>query len=227
VNRRAFKLLLFLLVIGGGAIINVAVAWGCAAYLWRFFPSEEFTRPMVESTSIAHAPFGCKYELSPHFEVIREYEYAMSLTEDTRSYGLPCLSVKSVVYGYADATGWVGGWDLPWREKLLRGYPTARLPAWTHASYSDRLAIIPIWPGFVLNTIFYAAIGWFMVAASGAVRQRVRIKRSQCAACGYDLRGSASDQCPECGEALPAFNRPGRAADLANSSACMIETIRM
>jgi hypothetical protein len=61
------------------------------------------------------------------------------------------------------------------------------------------LPLRPIWPNFAINTIFYAAIVWFMFFAPGAIRKRVRRKRGQCAACGYSLRGTAGDVCSECG----------------------------
>jgi hypothetical protein len=61
------------------------------------------------------------------------------------------------------------------------------------------LPFIPLWPGFAINTIFYAAIVWMLFMGPGAVRRRVRRKRGQCAACGYSLRGNVSDKCPECG----------------------------
>ena len=57
-----------------------------------------------------------------------------------------------------------------------------------------------IWPGLAINTIFYAAILWMIFAAPGAVRRWRRIKRGQCASCGYSLRGTSHvEKCPECG----------------------------
>src|SRR6185436_16984229 len=50
----------------------------------------------------------------------------------------------------------------------------------------------PIWPGFAINTIFYAAILWLPFAATKVVRRRMRAHRGRCTACGYDLRGRAS-----------------------------------
>ena len=46
------------------------------------------------------------------------------------------------------------------------------------------------------------AIVWMLFAVPGAVRRRVRIKRGQCASCGYSLRGITSEKCPECGAAV-------------------------
>ena len=66
----------------------------------------------------------------------------------------------------------------------------------------EMLPYFPIWPGFAINTLFYAAILWLLFAAPGFVRRRVRIRRGQCGACGYDLRGQLDSKhktCPECG----------------------------
>ena len=56
----------------------------------------------------------------------------------------------------------------------------------------------PIWPGFVINTIFYAAI-LCLPFAPFQLRRYVRVKRALCIKCGYDLRGNFSAGCPECG----------------------------
>ncbi len=63
----------------------------------------------------------------------------------------------------------------------------------------------PMWPGFMVNTLFYAAIlfvGWLLFAVPFALRRRRRIKRGLCPACGY--RVGTSPVCTECGGALPA-----------------------
>ena len=62
--------------------------------------------------------------------------------------------------------------------------------------------ICPIWPGFAINTILYAAILWLPFAALGRFRRRRRIKRGLCPKCAYDLRGGNHAACPECGKAV-------------------------
>jgi hypothetical protein len=57
----------------------------------------------------------------------------------------------------------------------------------------------PVWPGFAVNALFYAAILWLLWSAPFAARRLVRRRRGRCIACGYDLRASAHDACPECG----------------------------
>ena len=68
-------------------------------------------------------------------------------------------------------------------------------------------ALLPIWPGFAINTIFYATGLWLLGLIPVAVRRHIRFGRGQCRACGYDLRGrehgkaSEPSVCPECGGA--------------------------
>jgi hypothetical protein len=59
-----------------------------------------------------------------------------------------------------------------------------------------------MWPGFVLNTIFYAAVLWVLFAMPGTVKRMRSRRRGKCIHCGYDLRGRPADSntCPECGK---------------------------
>ena len=59
------------------------------------------------------------------------------------------------------------------------------------------LPLRPMWPGFAINTIFYAAVLWLLFAAPGFVRRRIRARRGQCPACGYPI--GTSNVCTECG----------------------------
>ncbi len=69
---------------------------------------------------------------------------------------------------------------------LLRGQPRV-------------VPVRPFWPGFAVNTIFYAAILWLLIPGPFALRRFVRVKRGRCPACAYDLRHGEHDACPECG----------------------------
>ena len=64
------------------------------------------------------------------------------------------------------------------------------------------LPLIPIWPGFAINTLFYATILWLVIPGPFALRRLIRRKRGLCVACGYDLSHADHDACPECGVAL-------------------------
>lgn len=68
----------------------------------------------------------------------------------------------------------------------------------------DRFALplLPIWPGFLLNTIFYAMLLFALIRTPRAVRRARRRRRGRCAACGYNRKGlEAAAVCPECGAA--------------------------
>src|SRR5262245_36915851 len=53
------------------------------------------------------------------------------------------------------------------------------------------LPLMPLWPGFAINTVFYAAILWLLFAFPFALRRRRRIKRGLCPACAYPVGDSA------------------------------------
>lgn len=54
-------------------------------------------------------------------------------------------------------------WDLPRDEILHRGLQTDDLPAWMHAQPGRRLPIVPLMPGFLVNTSIYAAVAWIVL----------------------------------------------------------------
>jgi hypothetical protein len=68
------------------------------------------------------------------------------------------------------------------------------------------LPIKPLWPGFAINLIFYAAILWLLWIAPGRIKRVIRIRGHRCPACGYQIApgGGIGPVCSECGAALPA-----------------------
>jgi hypothetical protein len=100
---------------------------------------------------------------------------------------------------------------------------------WRHdrrgrATWSRPVRFLPfelIWPGFVINALFYAAIWFALFFGFASAKRTIRRARGRCPRCGYDLRGGViSDQrlamsgegaasgerstvivagCPECG----------------------------
>jgi hypothetical protein len=100
--------------------------------------------------------------------------------------GWPLLALW---YGEFESDQLDGGWLLS--REVQPGY----------IYYNRALAFRPIWPGFAINTVFYALVLWLLVAAPFALRRRSRIKRGLCPKCAYDLRGAALQNraCPECG----------------------------
>jgi hypothetical protein len=72
-----------------------------------------------------------------------------------------------------------------------------------------RLPLRAIFPGFAINTIFYAVILWVLIATPGALSRKRRLRRGQCASCGYSLRENRSNVCPECGWSSPSRSGKG------------------
>jgi hypothetical protein len=110
--------------------------------------------------------------------------------------GWPCMSMRDrLMFRYplsqpaATSIEVEGGLELSLRGALPSGLPCVRV-----------LPLTPIWPGFAINTLFYAAILWLSFAAPFALRRRRRIKRGLCPACAYPV--GKSDVCTECGHSL-------------------------
>ncbi len=192
--------MLLLLLLVGGAIVNVAVAWGCA--IWSK-PSSAMGSP-----SFAHELVWWHENIPPGFpsQPLEVYgartwgtDYAMILGIDSR--------IGAMSY---EAFHWTSGWPTRslershWRN-LDEGKRWLRhsLVLGESGGSPRTLPLRPIWPGFAINTVFYAAIlwgGWMLFAAPFALRRWRRIKRGLCPACGYQVGTSAV--CTECGKEL-------------------------
>jgi hypothetical protein len=87
--------------------------------------------------------------------------------------------------------------------RLFTGPMARGGPAW---SYSRALPLRPIWLGFAVNTIFYAAILWLLIPGPFALRRLIRRRRGLCPKCAYPM--GDSEVCTECGRELPSRARP-------------------
>lgn len=62
------------------------------------------------------------------------------------------------------------------------------------------LPLLPLWPGFAINTFFYALLLFGAWRLLGVLRRAVRRRGGRCVGCGYDRGGlDAGAACPECG----------------------------
>jgi hypothetical protein len=207
-KRRALKLVVFLLL---GAIINVAVAWGCQR--WNAFGYLGVPLVFREKIVIISPPSELEY--IPHAKI------------EGWAFGIHRVRY----YGVWKHEPWKLH-DQDWLEVHCAGWPLFCLcgETWTKAAGQpnstqwmctvnrnscDSLVfpLRPLWPGFAINTIFYAAVLWVLFAVPGRVRRWRRIKRGVCVRCAYPV--GASDVCTECGtprNAVPWASPPATPA---------------
>ena len=122
-----------------------------------------------------------------------------------RFAGWPAFAVRSRVSLYQQGHNcspmqtpkYVNGWTLPPLVLLERGYPTSKLPAWLHAQPERRLPLVPMWPGFVINTFFWGTVSWLTLTGFGSLIRKCRAHKGLCVRCKYNLAGL--ETCPECG----------------------------
>ena len=86
------------------------------------------------------------------------------------------------------------------------GLPVLSMQANTEATQGGAqivktcLTLHPVWPGFAINTIFYAVILWVLFFVPGKVKRTLRRRRGLCPACAYPI--GTSEVCTECGKQL-------------------------
>jgi hypothetical protein len=205
VRRIVLRVAVLLLL---GAVVNVAVAWGCVctidwsySNLWLYI-SDNDTDWWQES---APSGFRAKPEryVGPYHALGVESRMYWAGTPDG---GVSIQSGHRVRTGFPfrslEAEQWSDGFnvarDEPEAPIIQRGVISAPFlqrgggPSWIYV-----LPCIPIWPGFAINTVFYALILWLLLAAPLALRRWRRMRKGLCPKCAYPIGQSAN--CTECG----------------------------
>jgi hypothetical protein len=217
-KRCVFKIGLFCLA---GAIINVAVAWGWSAAQSTSYQNTKLltqvradyearrkTGLIDDWPSRVYSNFGCDHVVRDDHKSLEIYEHLAGWPSRALAgrYVEPMsVPIQAPPPGTIATTPAVREGILYGREVLLTTDPRA-------GSGWPTVIVIPckpVWRGFAINTIFYAAIAWMLSLVPGAIRRRVRRKCGQCAACGYLLHGSPGDKCPECGATIQYRDRQG------------------
>ena len=70
------------------------------------------------------------------------------------------------------------------------------------AEFNPRaLPLMPLWPGFVVNVLLFAAVWFVLMHSCNSLRRSLRRRRGCCIYCGYSRRGLPTNAaCPECGK---------------------------
>ncbi len=191
------RLLLIAVCLLLGAVVNVAVAYSCVFWApdwpggssvalpagsdwvrepgasWpapnKGFASSAFGNSFVSRSATPNKPGGISY-----------YQW-------TYHFGWPFRTVES------------GGRQAGRRiEELIGvGRKITVTPLFGQTDYYRHLPFHPIWPGFAINTIFYAALLWSLIPGPFALRRLLRVRCGLCPKCAYPM--SQSSVCTECG----------------------------
>ena len=183
-----------------GAVVNVAVAWGCALLAPGTDTFERYSgvvdsrlSPLVGDADLVlwgatgHSGYGYDVVETTARPLVESGWQYRSVVIVTGEAGLPLRSV----YGHFIAHGEFAPrrvWSLA-APRPFAGDPLSFLP------------FHPAWPGFAINTIFYATILWLLLLGAIALRRFLRVRRGLCPKCAYPIGESAV--CTECGIALP------------------------
>ena len=222
-RRRVVIVLMFLLA---GAVVNVAVAWGFAAWNPKIVDSDGWTAQLQGAESLwvtqMNSPGSTRLWFvkgilappEPTDIVVAEEDLLPSWAVLAPGRGIDAVEPGDIWETMWDARGWparsmycefetpqdgtyttaikLGGIELP---------PSRHLPPARARSDWRALPLRPIWPGFAVNTLFYAVVVWLVIPGPFLLRRFIRRRRGLCPACAYTRGESAV--CSECGAELP------------------------
>jgi hypothetical protein len=202
-NRWGRAVILFLVL---GAVVNVAVAWGIV-FIARHLDLRQESTSLVEYTGVpiwrtvtltAAGVTGVASEVVNLPNARRFVSVSDNIPAWSRA-SRSAADALTVDPTFELASGW------PARSLMCsynqRTKKTVDALHWSQ-DFEYGFPLRPIWPGFLANTAFYAVSLWLLFLGSGTVRRSLRRHRGRCPACGYDLRGTAHERCPECGNCI-------------------------
>lgn len=213
-----------------GAIINAALALVCSTML-RFQSGGASSKVLPEDAGLTwlaeegwkrpdNSGIASQFLLQRHLNAGACYRIFQEKPAFQRGIGPRTLSME-VDAGWPARSFWGGNIDRSPRGDIRHDWrwsdsPQPDLPTFCRSNciwsidvqrglsplIPNRLVPLkPIWPGFAVNTLFYATILWLIFFAPGAIRRMFRRRRHQCPACGYPI--GVSPMCTECGKPLP------------------------
>ncbi len=214
------RVIVFLLL---GAIVNVAVAWGCALVGdYKYADGENvptIPRAGASGFTLVHERCGSSFLVTVR---VPESTYGSALGVQTHPKSNPSrtlLHFCNVIWDNEITYFEMTGWPLPalcWYRKHLITHkamdagggprrvgvcPTQTL---AYNSVSRRmLPLQPLWFGFLVGTTFYGTASLVVYGGVRAIslktREKWRGRRGRCASCGYDVSHATMGRCPECG----------------------------
>lgn len=193
-----------------GIMLTFCTAWACV--MWS---PTEFTFNSYGGKQVMTEADQYSWEFAFGFRSRHQYFLEMNgilagagppgTADGFRFAGWPAFAVRSRVSLYQQGHNcspmqtpkYINGWTLPPLVLLARGYPTSKLPAWLHAQPERRLPLVPMWWGFVINTLFWSTVAWFIMTGYCSLIRNRRARKGLCVRCKYTLANL--ETCPECG----------------------------
>lgn len=193
----------FALVLILGSVVSIVVAWSCA--LWS------------KRTGVLTEPqFAPKIVLNKRF-AIEEIENATYLGKQEQSFGnlyvfSTMRQAKVDMYEYRHTTvnmfrqGWpmlclTGEYRFGYQAKRSSSYALVATPHWLLESHR-MIALGPMPLGMLVDSAFFGTPLWLLSFGIERLKTTIRKRNKRCINCGYDLRGTKHDACPECGVQL-------------------------
>jgi len=226
-GRRSILRMIALLLawVIAGATLNVAVAWGL--WLWGERPGS-YESFRTDSLTAQDQSNWSRWSVD-------DWPAAPEFARAATTFGLRFRSLYATVNSFsaADLS------DEEWRRKAeIRrfysidscrvGWPmalaiieqadTSEGQPPVQSSRSDAFHLgkhyypsRPLWPGFAINTVFYAGVLWVLCCGPFALRRMIRRRRGQCARCAYPI--GQSPVCTECGAPHASVTKQPRLKD--------------
>ena len=169
---RTLRLLLTFLLFG--ALATVLVAWSLAAWSSEYDYEDERDRQMrrfdaCELLTLEGASDPAAYMYySANYQGLGWIYFTWGNPEALRLYGWPHYALYSdVERNPSGPGGTLYRWEMPLPIIIARGLNTSDLEGYYHlgffhAQYEHRLALLPLWRGFLIDTLFYAAVVAFL-----------------------------------------------------------------
>jgi hypothetical protein len=149
----------------------------------------DFSKQLTVAQFAAKVPSWSAFSVGspPHryLNVVQPEDHCLDISEKTT--GWPCLTLR------AEAAT-----RTTMQASRIYYSNGLRLPGASRTRGSIVLPIMPLWPGFAINTVLYAAVCWLLFAAPFVLRRRLRLRLGRCPNCAYPV--GQSPVCTECGK---------------------------
>ena len=200
-RRVAFILVLLAL----GVLLNIAIAWLVADVADPEFEISDFVIEPSRDSWAVMATRGFGYLdvaamitlRSPELEVTDDRIPRWSRIRNLPSYreGDPMPIMHDLAFGWPALSMW---YSVDVARAPDSGSVISRTTAGAFSEFEYPLRVL--WPGFALNSAFYAGVLALLILGQRGLRRDWRRRHGRCPLCGYPQGASA--RCSECGAKL-------------------------